>query len=409
MRRQQRGSAFVVTLATLAGLVTLIVGIAASRAAENRGIWNRMQEGRARLMVDAGIQRAIACLESQDLNVATQSDEWYTLGTSGADEFLVGNDGFRLQILDSCSRVNINSAAQNQLKLLPLSDTQIDCLMDWREKDPQPRPQGAKDDFYTSLTTPYYTKQQPFDSVEELMLVKGFTPQTLYSAGGQSATDPSTTQTGAVLDDLLTVDSACADTDPNGNPKTDIRSASPQQLASLGIPAQVITSIENSAGSFQSIGDAMAVGGMTTQAAHIILDYFNVGGATSRTGVINLNTVSPSVLQAVPGLTTDQVGSLLDTQSAGFPTMGAIADVSGMDFATLQKTVNLFCVGSRSFLVRVMGMAGASTIAMEAELVLNDDGTVTVKRCVPKSYWEVRDRWGWDRAATNQIQLGETS
>lgn len=398
-----------VTLATLAGLVTLIAGIAASRAAENRGIWNRMQEGRARLMVDAGIQRAIACLESQNLNVATQSDEWATLGNAGSQEFQVGTDGFRIQILDACARVNLNTAAQNQLKLLTLNDSQIDCLLDWREKDAQPRPEGAKDDFYTSLPNPYYTKQQPFDSVEELLLVKGFTPQTLYAAGGQATTQASATQTGAVLDDLLTVDSACVDTDPNGNPKTDIRTATPQQLASLGIPGQLITSIETNVGSFQSIGDAMAVAGMTTESAHILLDYFNVGGATSRTGAINLNTTNASVLQTVPGLTSDQIEALLDTQSAGFASMGAIADVSGMDFQTLQKTVNLFCVGSRTFLVRVMGMAGPTAIAMEAVLVLNDDGTVTVKRCVPKSYWDVRDRWGWDRAATEQLQLGETS
>jgi type II secretory pathway component PulK len=404
--RRQTGSAFVVTLAVLAGLVSLVVGIAASRASSNRAMWNRMQEQRARIMVDAGIQRAIACLESQNLNTATLSDEWATLGDGGAQEILVGTDGFRIQIVDSCSRANLNTADQNQRKLLPLDSSQIDSLLDWREKDPSPRAQGAKDEYYTTLPHPYYTKQKPFDSVQELLLVKGFTPQTLYAPGGQASDQPNLSQTGAILSDLLTVDSACADHDPNDQPKTDIRSASPAQMASLGIPAQLITTIQNSAGSFQSIGDVMAVAGMTTQAAHIVLDYFTVGN-TPRTGAINVNTANAAVLQTVPGLSADQAQAIVEAQSAGFTSMGGLVDVTGMDLQTLQKTVSHFCVGSRSFEVRVMGMAGSTTVAMEAELILNDDGTVTVTRCLPQSYWDVRNRWGWSIATTEQIQLGE--
>jgi type II secretory pathway component PulK len=406
--RRQAGSAFVVTLAVLAGLVALVVGIAASRASSNRAVWNRMQDQRAWLMVDSGIQRAVAVLESQDRNVATLSDDWATLGNAGAQEFQVGTDGFRIQVLDSSSRANLNTADQNQLKTLPLTDSQVDSLLDWREKDAAPRAQGAKDEFYTALPRPYYTKQQPFDTVEELLLVKGFSPQTLYAQGGQASDEPTASTTGAILDDMLTVDSACADHDPNDQPKTDIRSAAPAQLASLGVPGQVITSIQNSSGSFQSIGDVMAVAGMTTQAAHIILDYFTIGNGNSRTGAINLNTASSAVLSTVPGLTADQVQAIVETQSTGFQSMGALVDVTGMDFQTLQKTVSHFCVGSRAFDVRVMGMAGSTSVAMEAELVLNDDGSVTILRCTPKSYWDVRNRWGWDVSATQQVQLGET-
>jgi general secretion pathway protein K len=406
---RQKGSAFVVTLAVLAGLVALIAGIAASRASTNRGLWNRMQEQRARLMVTAGIQRAVAELESQDGNRATLADNWSTLGHSGAQMILVGTDGFRLQILDNCSRVNINIADQNQLKTLPFTSSQIDSLMDWREKGSAPRATGAKDEFYTALSHPYYTKQKPFDSVEELLLVKGFAPTVLYAPGGQASAEPTGSATGTILDDILTVDSVCADHDLNDQPKTDIRSATQVQMANLGVTNDIFSAIQSAQGSFRTIGDALLVQGMTKLAAHIILDNFTLGNGAARTGTINVNMAPLAVLETVPNLSPDQAQAIFQGQAHGYRSMGDLVDVTGMDFNSLSKTISHFSVGSRSFEVRVMGMAGATTDAMEAELILNDDGSVSVTRCVPQSYWDVRDRWGWDRSATEQVQIGVTS
>ena len=42
------------------------------------------------------------------------------------------------------------------------------------------RAQGAEDDYYMSLPEPYHCKNAHFDSVDELLLVKGVTPQLLY-------------------------------------------------------------------------------------------------------------------------------------------------------------------------------------------------------------------------------------
>ena len=407
--KRQRGSAFVVTLAVLAGLVALVSGIAASRASSNRAIWNRMQEQRARLMVDAGIQRAVAELQTQDLGCATSADGWASLGHAG-DQFLqVGTDGFRIQVIDNGSRLNINSADQNQLKQLPLTASQIDCLLDWREKGTSARSQGAKDEFYSALSRPYYTKQKPFDSVEELLLVKGFTPQVLYSPGGQASNESISSASGQVLTDLLTVDSTSSDLDPQGQPKTDIKAALPSQLATLGIPAQIAQTIQQQAGSFQSIGDVLKVQGMTKSVAHIVLDNYTVGNSAAKTGSININTAPLSVLETLNGLTPDQAQAIVQGQSTGYRSLGDLVEVTGMDFTTLSKTVNNLCVGSRSFEVRVMGMAGSTTIAMEAELILNDDGSVRITRCVPQSYWDVRNRWGWALTTSEQIQLGVTS
>ena len=51
----------------------------------------------------------------------------------------------------------------------------IDPILDWKEPGEIPRTKGAKtDDYYSRLDPPYKAKGGPFDTVRELLLVKGF-------------------------------------------------------------------------------------------------------------------------------------------------------------------------------------------------------------------------------------------
>lgn len=62
-------------------------------------------------------------------------------------------------------------------------DTIIDSIMDWLDKDDLHKINGAEDDYYQSLSPPYECKDGPFDTVEELLLVKGITPEILFGSG----------------------------------------------------------------------------------------------------------------------------------------------------------------------------------------------------------------------------------
>jgi general secretion pathway protein K len=57
--------------------------------------------------------------------------------------------------------------------------------MDWREKGDLRRLNGAKSDYYLSLPNPYKAKNADFDTLEELLLVKGVTRELLYGDGGK--------------------------------------------------------------------------------------------------------------------------------------------------------------------------------------------------------------------------------
>ena len=56
----------------------------------------------------------------------------------------------------------------------------INALLDWRDADNDTREGGAESDYYNTLEPPYNAKNGPFDSIEELLLVKGFNAAILY-------------------------------------------------------------------------------------------------------------------------------------------------------------------------------------------------------------------------------------
>lgn len=55
-----------------------------------------------------------------------------------------------------------------------------EAILDWLDEDDDPRPNGCEADYYMTLPTPYTPKNGPIDSIEELLLVRGVTPEMLF-------------------------------------------------------------------------------------------------------------------------------------------------------------------------------------------------------------------------------------
>jgi Type II secretion system (T2SS), protein K len=92
-------------------------------------------------------------------------------------------------IVDECSKLNLNTnivtnsgAFSTQLLTLPTPMTQdvADAIWDWRSNAAQATSDGAESDYYSSLTPPYECKNALYETVEELLLVRGVTPQILF-------------------------------------------------------------------------------------------------------------------------------------------------------------------------------------------------------------------------------------
>jgi DNA uptake protein ComE-like DNA-binding protein len=82
---------------------------------------------------------------------------------------------------DEGSKININTANRDTLMRLPgMTEDVADAIIDWRDTDENPGASGAESDYYETLQPPYRCKNGPFETVEELLLVKGVTPDLLY-------------------------------------------------------------------------------------------------------------------------------------------------------------------------------------------------------------------------------------
>jgi general secretion pathway protein K len=69
--------------------------------------------------------------------------------------------------------VNLGIAKEN-------ADTIVDSILDWIDTDDLHRLKGAESDYYQSLPNPYKAKNARLDTLEELLLIKGMSPDILF-------------------------------------------------------------------------------------------------------------------------------------------------------------------------------------------------------------------------------------
>lgn len=71
--------------------------------------------------------------------------------------------------------------AVNRLMFIPNMTEEIaSAILDWIDEDEDPRPYGVESDYYSTLESPYYAKNAPLESLDELLLVRDVTPELLY-------------------------------------------------------------------------------------------------------------------------------------------------------------------------------------------------------------------------------------
>jgi hypothetical protein len=130
--------------------------------------------------------RGVAVLQDDD----PLSRGAYTAVSPGIDSD--GNlSGIRHGLEDESTRLNLNvllildkqvpGSGRTLLMALPgMTEDVADAILDWLDPDDEPREMGAEIDYYSGLSPAYGTKNGPVDTVEELLLVRGVTPQLLF-------------------------------------------------------------------------------------------------------------------------------------------------------------------------------------------------------------------------------------
>ena len=99
--------------------------------------------------------------------------------------------GFRFGLMDESSKLNVNVLPQvdnlladggrTLLMALPaMTEETADAIMDWIDTNDEPRDYGVEASYYTSQSPPYTCKNGPLESIEELLMVRGVTPELLF-------------------------------------------------------------------------------------------------------------------------------------------------------------------------------------------------------------------------------------
>ncbi|MBX7134919.1 MAG: general secretion pathway protein GspK [Fimbriimonadaceae bacterium] len=405
MRRRQRGGVMILTIVVLAAVMAVLAAALATENTEFRAAARRIDRLKARVAAESGIQYALAALQTEITAPVMQTDAWFTLGNNADERFTVGSTSFRMQVVDAASLISLNTATETQLQNLGLTTEQVDSLLDWREEGQTPRAEGGKDDYYATLANPYIAKLRRLDSLDELLLIKGFTAQSLLQNPEESSS------TGAVarpLYVLATVDSFSPNSGANGQAKQNINAANQQQLTQAGIPQQLAAAIiaQRQGGTFTTMGDVLRVPGMTNEAVTAILDNFAINTETREEGKINVNTATEDVLLSLPEMTPDVVQAILSRQAAGMQSLGELLQVPGITVQSLAGFVDRVAIGSDTFLVRVEGTSGSARYPLEAVIRLTGTSAKVVKVLDPPLD-DMRELWGWAEDTTTETALGE--
>lgn len=173
--------------------VVALAAIATTAMMMTQSTWTRETElqsdhAQAQALIQAGVDWARAVLsDDRRLNNIDHLKEPWALRLAPMP---VDNGELAGFIEDQQGAFNLNnlvlggsiSVAQldrfrRLLSILGLPPTLANSLADWLDADSNEQPNGAEDEYYLSLPSPYLTANRPLTDVAELALVRGFTTE----------------------------------------------------------------------------------------------------------------------------------------------------------------------------------------------------------------------------------------
>lgn len=191
--RGQRGAALLMAIAAAALLTAIAVELIESAQGELRLAESYRDNFRARWAARAPVALAIETLKEDGEGFTGFTQKWAEL----AEDLEVGGVKVRFRIEDESAKFNFNALASKDkarqklvldaLKAMfsekDLDTDYVDYLRDWIDEDKDETASGGEGSYYRSLSEPYDVKNAPLDSLSELGLVRGYSPNVLKKMG----------------------------------------------------------------------------------------------------------------------------------------------------------------------------------------------------------------------------------
>ena len=196
--RNEKGMALLMVLAVVALLASLMTEFAFSTLVDMRLTETFRDSTRSWYLAKGGIQAGRVILQLDTNEYDHPSELWgmgvpaYPVGEDGTVSILIEDLSGKLDVNRLVSGVNVNAVMREALTRLldDLSNHQdfdsdlspeelVAGLIDWIDSDDDiytTHGTGAESDHYRRLDSPYTAKNGPLDTLDELALVRGFTP-----------------------------------------------------------------------------------------------------------------------------------------------------------------------------------------------------------------------------------------
>ncbi len=235
----------------------------------------------------------------------------------------------RFGAIDEGGKININSMMAldstgnmlyNALMQLPNMSADIaDAIVDWVDADDVPRASGAESSEYQSRPNPYKARNGPLNSLDELLLVKGVTPELLYGGdrnrnGTYDDGEDGTSDLG--WSDFLTVYGRELNVDSTGTVRAylngELDTMLPQLTPLLGdeLATYIIAYKMFTATKTDASGNPQ-----TTSTSTATLSTSSGSGSTSGTMTVTITSTQPQAQQkAVQKATLAQLQAAVQTQ-----------------------------------------------------------------------------------------------
>lgn len=262
------GSVLVAVLWCLALLFILVVGVLHSSRMDLLVTKNYEDGIQAHYLAVAGIERAKALLyqdaQQRSRSRTSHSSQLYNAPDQfretsfGRGKFSVlrrgqpeEGGGLVYGITDEESRLNLNLATAEELaRLVDITPDVIAAIADWRDGDNAASPGGAELEYYASLSPPCRPRNGPFESVRELLMVRGVNRRALLGrdarmSGLLDAPENSVIESRDLgWSGMLTVHSGVANVNAAGYDRIDIQTAPESELTMLpGVTADLARAI----------------------------------------------------------------------------------------------------------------------------------------------------------------------
>ena len=194
-RSDERGIALLLTLLVLTILVALILEFDAEARREYRDAAAFRDNFKATVLARASVQAARGILQQdfvKDKKTGQSFDALTDLWALPITDYAIGDGLLTAQIEDERGKLNLNDLAavgepiakkakvqrvKRLFELLQINPELVDAIVDWVDRDETPESGGAESPYYQTLRPSYQAANAPLQTLLELRLIKGMTPE----------------------------------------------------------------------------------------------------------------------------------------------------------------------------------------------------------------------------------------